>query len=141
MQRYQNQKMEEPGKKKNHMEVLIPGYDALMPSEKRIAETFMKWFVDCAKQYNLLELCESAARSRFDKIAWFRIMQKLYSVNPEGRKVTEALKKMIKIPDNAFLMITAKMEQIVAVNAEKQSKETTHRVRIDVSQDIKDALN
>lgn len=133
--------MEEPGKKKNHMEVLIPGYDALMPSEKRIAETFMKWFVDCAKQYNLLELCESAARSRFDKIAWFRIMQKLYSVNPEGRKVTEALKKMIKIPDNAFLMITAKMEQIVAVNAEKQSKETTHRVRIDVSQDIKDALN
>ncbi|HMR01254.1 MAG TPA: hypothetical protein PKA32_02580 [Candidatus Gracilibacteria bacterium] len=132
--------MEAPDKNQKRMEVLIPAYEALEYSEQRIAGIFMNWFVSCSNKRELLDLCESAARSRFDRISWLRIMRELNRLNPGGPDVIGTIKKMAKMDENIFLDITAKLEQIVALKAEKLSKETTHKVRIIVSDDVKNAL-
>lgn len=127
--------------KKDAIQSLIPGYEVLRPNEKQTAKTFLNWFARCADQRELLQLCESAAKKRFNKTEWLKAIRELYYQNPEGRQVTEAIKKMVKMEKNVFLMITAKLEEVVALKSGQQPDTTSEKVRFEVSEEVKKALD
>lgn len=127
------------------LDVLIPGHLALKESEKQLGLDFVRWFRRCAKTPQLQELAQYAADMRGDRVKCLKALRELALQSGGSNDDIRMLTRMAKIKPNAFLIITAKLQEIVETYAREQEKsegndKETKKIRIDVSEKVKRTL-